>query len=101
MSPAASRRPASTLGTGTPRITGRVTLNLMVPLSEAIAQAGEVESLPPCVTVILRVAGSPDPAVINRLRSFGSHVLYDVHGRDGRSTAAWIAALSGDGGWFR
>ena len=86
------RRPATSCGSGT-RVTGRCTLNLMQSLPEAMAEAGLVESLPAETLVILRVSGSPDPAVVNRLRAYGGHVRYEVHGREGASTGAWVRAL--------
>jgi hypothetical protein len=98
MSPGDARcRPAATSGTGTAtdalRISGRVSLNLMCPFAEAMGRAGEVESLPDGITVILRVTGTPDPAVLDRLVTFGPHVRYEVHGRDGHCTGAWVRAL--------
>ena len=89
-----SRRPANS-APGSQRISGRVTLNLTGPLPDAMAQAGQVECLPANVTVILRVVGAPDPAVVDRLRRWGSHVLFEVHGRTGVDTARWMEALRG------
>jgi hypothetical protein len=62
-------------------------------VSQSMAEAGQVESLPTGTLVILRVSGSPDPAVVDRLRTFGAHLFYEVHGRDGASTGAWVRAL--------
>jgi hypothetical protein len=97
--PDASRRPAHR-GTGQ-QITGRLTLNLMLPThSEVMAEAGQVECLPAGTLVILRVAGTaPDPAVVDRLRTFGQHVHYEVHGRTGASTGTWVRALRDGIGW--
>ena len=100
--PGAPSRPAPRSGTGadtTRGITGRITLNLMCPPGEAMGRAGEVESLPAGIVVILRVSGPPDPAVVDRLRTFGSHTQFEVHGRDGASTGAWVRALR-DGCWI-
>jgi hypothetical protein len=87
-------RPAASRGTGTTcNVSGKVTLNLMQPRPASMAEAGQVEALPTGTLVILRVAGSPDPAVVDRLRTFGAHLNYEVHGRDGASTGAWVRAL--------
>jgi hypothetical protein len=75
------------------RVAGRVTLNLMCDREQALGEAGQVESLPCGTLVILRVTGSPDPAVVDRLRTFGAHVQFEIHGRDGASTRAWVRAL--------
>lgn len=101
--PGMNSRPAANRGTGATdtahRVTGRVMLNLMGSVTQSMGEAGQVESLPGGTLVILRVSGSPDPAIVDRLRTFGAHVQYEVHGRDGSSTGAWVRALR-DGRYF-
>jgi hypothetical protein len=80
----------------TPSVTGRVLLDISGMTSEEMSRAASmVDSVPPGVTVELRVGGVADWPTVALLKDFGRELRFEIVGPDAESVADWVRRLRG------